>query len=167
MRWASSSRYVGWGACPRERIAVDSAFRDYDLHRDRQTMRRTAIAAAWVIGATVPLLAAVVFVFGCCVLPFHGIIHKALPLCHLAIDVMRGPHDHHDGQTPLPAREKQEPVKRIATEAPRTFHLAVASAAPQRVTASDATTYRSFIALGAIRCDQDVGLHLLVATLLI
>ncbi len=131
-------------------------------------MRRTAIAAAWVIGSTVPLLAAVVFVFGCCVLPFHGIIHKALPLCHLAVGVMRGEHhDHHDGQTPVPAREKQEPVKRIATEAPRTFHLAVASAAQQRVTACNATTYRSFIALGAIRCDQDVGLHLLVATLLI
>jgi len=131
-------------------------------------MRRTAIAAAWVIGSTVPLLAAVVFVFGCCVLPFHGIIHKALPLCHLAVGVMRGEHhDHHDGQTPVPAREKQEPVKRIATEMPRTFHLAVGSAAQQRVTASNATTYRSFIALGAIRCDQDVGLHLLVATLLI
>jgi hypothetical protein len=131
-------------------------------------MRRTAIAAAWVIGATVPLLAAVVLVFGCCVLPFHGVIHKALPLCHLAVDFMRGDHPgHHDGQTPVPAREKQEPVKRVATEMPRAFRLAVESAARQRVTASDATTYRSFIALGAIRCDQDVGLHLLVDTLLI
>jgi hypothetical protein len=39
-------------------------------------MRRTAIAAAWIAGTTVPLLAAVVFVFGCCVLPFHGYIHR-------------------------------------------------------------------------------------------
>ena len=53
-------------------------------------MRRTAIAAAWVFGATVPLVAAVVFVFGCCVLPFHGYIHKALPLCHFAIDFISG-----------------------------------------------------------------------------
>jgi hypothetical protein len=131
-------------------------------------MRRTAIAAAWVIGATIPLLAAVVFVFGCCVLPFHGVIHKALPLCDLAVDFIRGEHhDHHGEQTPAPAREKQEPVKRIATEVPRSFQLAVTSAAVRDVTASDATTYRSFIAFGAIRCDRDVGLHLLVATLLI
>lgn len=131
-------------------------------------MRRTAIAAAWVIGATIPLLAAVVFVFGCCVLPFHGVIHKALPLCDLAFDFIRG--EHHDQgakQTPAPAREKQEPVKRIATEVPRSFQLAVTPGAERHFTASDATTYRSFIALGATRCDRDVGLHVLVRTLLI
>ena len=132
-------------------------------------MRRTAIAAAWVIGATVPLLAAVVFIFGCCVLPFHGYIHKALPLCHMAIDFIGGEHaDHHDAaQQPMPAREKQEPLKRIATEMPRSFQLAVSAAAEPHVTASNAMTYHSFIALGAIRCDRDVGLHLLIATLLI
>jgi hypothetical protein len=134
----------------------------------QRTMRRTAIAAAWVIGATIPLLMSFVFVFGCCVLPFHGVIHKVLPLCGLAVNLMRGEH-HHQGtrQTPAPARQKQEPVKRIATEVPRWFRLAVTRASEQHVTASDATTYRSFIALGAIRCDRDVGLHLLVATLLI
>lgn len=131
-------------------------------------MRRTAIAAACVIGATIPLLTAVVFVFGCCVLPFHNAIHKALPLCNLAVAFIRGDHHgQHDQQTPAPAREKQEPVKRIATEVPRSVHLAGAPAAEQRVTASNAATYRSFIAFGAIRCDRDVGLHLLVATLLI
>ena len=131
-------------------------------------MRRTAIAAAWVIGATIPLLVAVVFVFGCCVLPFHGVIHKALPLCDVAFDFIRGEQHAQGGrQTPAPAREKQEPVKRIATEVPRPFQFAATAAAEQHVTASDATTYRSFIALGAIRCDRDVGLHLLIATFLI
>src|SRR3954462_14189935 len=131
-------------------------------------MRRTAIAAACVMGATIPLLMAVVFVFGCCVLPFHNVIHKALPLCDLAVGFMRGEHHgERDQQTPAPVREKQAPVKRIATEAPRSFQLAIAQAAEQHVTAADATTYRSFIALGAIRCDRDVGLHLLIATLLI
>ena len=130
-------------------------------------MRRTAIAAACVIGATIPLLMAFVFVFGCCVLPFHNVIHKVLPLCDLAAGLMRGEHHDQDQQTPAPVREKQEPVKRIATEVPRPFQLAVMAAAEQRVTASDATTYRSFIALGAIRCDRDVGLHLLIATFLI
>ncbi|MDP9361989.1 MAG: hypothetical protein M3P29_11110 [Acidobacteriota bacterium] len=131
-------------------------------------MRRTAIAAAWIVGATVPLLAAVVFVFGCCVLPFHHVIHKAMPLCGLAADFIRGEHhDHHDKQQPLPAREKQEPVKRIATGLPRSFQPGAMSSMRRAITAVDATAYRSFISLGAIRCDQDVGLHLLAGTLLI
>ncbi len=129
-------------------------------------MRRTLIAATCVAGATVPLLVAVVFLFGCCVLPFHGVIHKAMPLCDLAIDLIRG--GHHDHQpTPVPASQKQEPVRRIVAEAPSPFHLAVSTASERRITASDAATYRSFIALGAVRCDRDVGLHLVFATFLI
>jgi hypothetical protein len=132
-------------------------------------MKRTAIAAAWVLGTTVPLVAAVVLVFGCCVLPFHGTLHKAMPLCHLAIDFISGEHaDHHDGaQQPLPARAKQEPVKRIATEVPRSFQLAGLTSALRAAAPTDTNAYRSFITLGALRCDQDVGLHLLVGTLLI
>ena len=128
--------------------------------------RRTAIATAWIFGATIPLLAAVVFVFGCCVLPFHGLIHKALPLCSLAADVMRGEHHDHQ-QSTVPARAKQEPVKRMASDLPRVFHLAAASHVRPTPSPSDTTAYRSFIALGAIRCDQDVGLYLLGATFLI
>ena len=132
-------------------------------------MRRTAIAAAWIAGTTVPLVAALVFVFGCCVLPFHGYIHKAMPLCHLAMHFISGEYaDHHEGaQQPLPARAKQEPVKRIATEVPRSFQLAALSAAHHTATPADTIAYRSFISLGALRCDQDVGLHLLVGALLI
>ncbi len=133
-------------------------------------MRRTAIAAAWIVGAIVPLLVAVVFLFGCCVLPFHAYIHKAMPLCAMAVGVLSGEHadHHHDGaQQPLPAREKQEPVKRVATDLPRTFHLSGASSVRHTQATAVATAYRSFISLGALRCDQDVGLHLLVAILLI
>ncbi|MCU1245217.1 MAG: hypothetical protein JWN02_1127 [Acidobacteria bacterium] len=132
-------------------------------------MKRTAIAAAWIAGATVPLAAALLFVFGCCVLPFHAYIHKALPLCHLAMEVMRGEQaGQHDGaQQPLPARAKQEPVKRIATEAPKSFQLAALAAMRRLATPIDPSAYRSFISLGALRCDQDVGLHLLAGALLI
>lgn len=132
-------------------------------------MRRTAIAAAWIAGTIVPIVGALVFVFGCCVLPFHAYIHKAMPLCHLAMEVVAGEHgDHHDGaQQPLPARQKQEPVKRIATEVPRSFQLAALSSAHHTATPTDTSTYRSFISLGALRCDQDVGLYLLAGTLLI
>ncbi len=141
--------------------------KDRELH-DRSRMKRTAIAAAWVAGATVPLLAAVVFLFGCCVLPFHAYIHKAMPLCRLAVGLINGEHaDHHGAQQPLPARTKQEPVKRIATDLPRSFQLAAVASMARAVTRIDTAAYRSFISLGALRCDQDVGLHLLVATLLI
>jgi hypothetical protein len=139
------------------------------LQRERLTMRRTAIAAAWVFGATVPLLAAVVFMFGCCALPFHAYVHKAIPLCHLAMAFISGETaDHHDGtQQQMPARQKQEPVKRIVTDVARTFHLSALSSERRTPAVFDAITYRSFITLGALRCDQDVGLYLLVSTLLI
>jgi hypothetical protein len=132
-------------------------------------MRRTAIAAAWIAGTTVPLAAALVFVFGCCALPFHAYIHKAMPLCHLAIDVITGRHgEQHDAaRQPLPARERQEPVKRVATNVPRSFAPAALASVHRAATAIDTSAYRSFISLGALRCDQDVGLHLLGGTLLI
>lgn len=133
-------------------------------------MRRTVIAAAWIVGATVPLLAAVVFVFGCCVLPFHSYLHKAMPVCEMALDLMRGEpagHHHDASQQPVPVRERQEPAKQIASALPRSFHLTALSSVRSRPAAVDASGYRSFIALGALRCDQDIGLHLLVGAILI
>ena len=131
--------------------------------------RRRLIAALWIAGSTVPLLLATVFVFGCCVLPFHQIAHKLMPICEMAATIMRGHHgghEHDHDATPPPAREKQEPVKRMITEVPSVFRLAVVAA--ESAFAPNATTgYRSFISLGATRCDQDVGLHVLVETFLI
>jgi len=124
-------------------------------------VRRTAIAIAWIAGTTVPLAASAVLLFGCCVLPFHRVVHRVVPLCGLARHVL-----HHETKQPLPARSKQEPVKRMATEVPRAFHLTTASAPARRVAAAGVAACRSFIALGAVRCDRDVGLYLLVATLL-
>jgi hypothetical protein len=144
---------------------------DHDLHPAKSSMRRRVIAAVWITGSTVPLLLATVFVFGCCVLPFHEIAHKLMPVCDMAASMMRGDSagsDHHQHEaTPPPAREKQEPVKRMATEVPLVFRLAALPAAERLGAQNAATGYRSFIALGAIRCDQDVGLHVLVETFLI
>ncbi len=126
-------------------------------------MRRTLIAAAWLFGTSVPVLAAVVFYFGCCVLPFHAYLHKVLPLCQISLAVMSGEHQ----PQPMPAREKQEPAKRMATTVPRTLPLAALASLRRIPTPIDASAYRSFIALGALRCDQDVGLHLLTRSLLI
>ena len=117
------------------------------------------IAAAWIGGVTLPALAATVFLVGCCMLPFHGLIHKVMPLCETAAHMMRGEHgeDHHDAQ-PVPVPEKQEPVKRVVK-----LLLPVQNSAAMTVdvrSPSPATTpaaYRSFITLGAARCDDDIG----------
>jgi len=133
-------------------------------------MTRRTVAAIWITGTTVPLLLAAVFLFGCCVLPFHHIAHKLMPICEMAASVMRGDHDGHEHQhdaTPPPAREKQEPVKRIATEVPEVFRLASLTGTAPAGTPDAATGYRSFITLGAVRCDRDVGLHVLVESFLI
>ena len=133
--------------------------------------RRRLIAAAWITGATVPFLLATVFLVGCCVLPFHAVMHKLMPICEMAASIMRGDHaadgHDHDAVPPPPGREKQEPVKRVATEVPALCRLAVVSEAERSVAPSATTAYRSFISLGAVRCDRDVGLHVLVETFLI
>jgi hypothetical protein len=125
-------------------------------------MKRTAVAAAWLIGASVPLLASAVLLFGCCVLPFHNVIHKALPFCPMAIGIL---HPHHEPPSP-PAQKMHEPVKRIATALPAVLRIAVRPHA-WRLTAGNAVACRSFISLGAARCDDDVGVYLLAVTFLI
>jgi hypothetical protein len=128
-------------------------------------MRRNAIAAVWILGATAPLLLAAAFLIGCCALPFHGLMHKLMPLCEMAASVVRGDHAGHDHEATPPARQKDEPAKRIITSLPARG-LAVdriTAVASSSFAASSATGFRSFIKLGALRCDQDVGLHVFVA----
>lgn len=137
------------------------------MHYAFRTMRRRVIAAAWIAGATVPLLLATLFLVGCCVLPFHQVAHKLMPICDMAANLMRGDaHAGHHQATP-PATEKQEPVKRIVTTTTNVFRLAASTVTSATLTPTAATSYRSFISLGATRCDRDVGLHALVETFLI
>ena len=136
------------------------------MQRALPQMRRRFIAAAWIAGATIPLLATV-FLVGCCVLPFHHVVHRLMPVCAMAMNVVNGNHADHSAQTPAPAREKQEPVKRIATVMQSPFRLAASDGARPSLAPSASNGYRSFISLGAVRCDQDIGLHVLVDTFLI
>jgi hypothetical protein len=128
-------------------------------------MNRRLIAALWIAGATIPLLAATLFVVGCCALPFHGVMHKVMPVCRMAIDAFRLDLSTPDGadQPATPAREKQEPVK-IALQAAPSMRLSTTAATPVLTPLGSPAAYRSFITLGAVRCDRDVGLHLLVDT---
>ena len=130
-------------------------------------MKRTLLATAWIAGSTIPLLVATVFVFGCCVLPFHGVIHRLMPLCQTAAEVMSGHHHDDAAPVPMPARERQEPVKRVCTVVPAVFTPGRSADELRGATPTAADSHRSFISLGAMRCDQDVGLHVLVQTFLI
>lgn len=127
------------------------------------TMNRRLIAALWIAGATIPLLAATLFVIGCCALPFHGVMHKVMPVCRMAIDAFRIDVSKADGaeHPAAPAREKQEPVK-IALQRVPSVRLLTTAVAPAATALASPAAYRSFITLGAIRCDRDIGLHLLV-----
>ncbi|HWW61136.1 MAG TPA: hypothetical protein VN181_07205 [Thermoanaerobaculia bacterium] len=122
-------------------------------------MKRAAIAAGIVTGATVPLLVMTVWLFGCCVLPFHHVMHRLMPVCAMAADLLRGG----DAQPATPAPAKREPVKRVVSETARAFRVASIDASDEVVTPR-AAAHRTFIAHGALRCDRDVGLHVLVAT---
>jgi hypothetical protein len=132
-------------------------------------MSRRFVAAAWITGTTIPLLAAAAFFFACCVLPFHGKIHDLMPGCELAAHLMyNGPEvDEQKAQPPSTAPEKQEPIKRLATDLSSGVRIPVLSYEQRPFFATASGAYRSLITLGALRCDQDVGLHVLVKTFLI
>jgi len=125
-------------------------------------MRRRLLAVVWIVVATIPMLVASVFLFGCCVLPFHRALHDVMPLCHLAAQ-----SEQAETGDSTPAREKEQPVRRIASETPSSFRLGNVSGRETRIAPAAATAYRSYISLGAVRCDRDVGLHLMDSTLLI
>ena len=128
-------------------------------------MKRTIIAAAWLAGTTIPLALSAIFVFGCCVLPFHKALHHALPLCHIAEHMLHA--DHHDGEDdhhPVPT-----PTQKQQVSGPSLFTILAAKRSADR---SDSfalsqpryspVSHRTYISLGALRCDQDVGLQRLL-----
>ena len=122
-------------------------------------MNRVVIAAAWLVGTTIPLLVAAVFLFGCCVLPFHHVLHKVVPLCKVAAGILHSHHPDRDHPAAT-APEKQQPVKRLVSQTTSVYRLNVRVAAVASAVLSSPARYRSLIALGAVRCDRDVGLHL-------
>ena len=130
-------------------------------------MKRTIIAAATVAGATVPALFGTVFIFGCCVLPFHQVMHKLMPVCQLAAQLMSGDQQPASGDpVEAPSREKQPNAKELLPAASGHVVLNLSSKHVAR-TPSLINGYRSFIAQGALRCDDDIGLHLLGKAFLI
>ncbi len=118
--------------------------------------------AVLLLGSSLVTAAMSVFLFGCCVLPFHRYVHRIMPLCG---GIVRGlGHGRgHDGATPAtPARRAAAVAKAITARAPQ---VTASASAGLVAPAAAIITPRSFMTLGALRCDDDVGLHLLLTTL--
>jgi hypothetical protein len=127
---------------------------------------RKVIAAAWIIGSVAGALTLVVFLFGCCVLPFHRVLHRVFPCVHAA-GILSGAHGDH---TPAaPGRSKAAPA--IAKVLPAKVSAQNSQVASQRLLLSPAAhndrALRNLRSLGAMRVDDDIGLHTLLATFLI
>ena len=134
-------------------------------HAGIDFMKRTAIATSIVLGTTVPVLAATVFIFGCCVLPFHKLIHSVAPLCTMAAGMMAGPHDADHKNEPVPASEKQTQTVKSPTELTARFSPVTQDVSQRSLLpAAERQRFRDLISLGALRCDQDVGSEVLLQT---
>jgi hypothetical protein len=122
---------------------------------------RKLIALGWIIGSTASAAALALFLFGCCVLPFHDVVHRAFPICgHVAGILSHANHNH-------PARATTPSLKR----APVPVTIAVVSRVfvVRTVTLPllAARSLRNIRSLGALRVDDDIGLHALFVTFLI
>jgi hypothetical protein len=130
-------------------------------------MTRRVVAALWVAASTLPLILGATFLFGCCVLPFHRFLHHLMPVCERVQSAMRSDAASAHRHETTPAQEKEEPARRIAGTVPHGIVIAMRSAAPSPGTAVAASRQRSLMRHGAVRCDQDVGLHIFIRTFLI
>lgn len=118
--------------------------------------------AVLLLGSSLVTAAMSVFLFGCCVLPFHRYVHRIMPLCGGIVRGL-GHRSGHDGATPAtPARRAPAVAKAITARAPQ---VTASASAGLVAPAAAIITPRSFMTLGALRCDDDVGLHLLLTTL--
>lgn len=107
-------------------------------------MNRRFVAAAWIAGTTLSLLAAAVFCFACCVLPFHATIHNLMPGCEIPAHLTNhGPEaDDQKAQPPSTEPQKQEPIKRLATVLSSGARIPVLSAEQRPFFAKASGAYR-------------------------
>lgn len=118
---------------------------------------------AWLGGGG---LAAFLLV-GCCVLPFHGLVHRLVPLCEMAAAVVTGDeagHGHGHDHPAAPA-ERQDGsgsgARHQASWQPAARPgLTVLLAATAERPLDSPARYRTLVSLGAVRLDEDVGARL-------
>ena len=121
---------------------------------------RRSIAVAWLLGGGL----AAFFLVGCCILPFHAVMHRLLPFCQIAAALVAGEetgHGHEHPSEPASGQKRDTPAPREASCQPvgRPALPAVVVVSADCPPASPAR-FRSQVSLGAVRCDEDVGARL-------
>jgi hypothetical protein len=125
------------------------------------TLKRIWIAGLLCAAATIPVAAMSAFLFGCCALPFHHVLHRYLPICGAIVRHMT-PDSHHDSMPGKIAPKKQALVSILAARADGVVVLHT-----RRLAATRIACLRDQISHGALRCDDDVGLLLLLSVMLV
>jgi hypothetical protein len=123
-------------------------------------VKRIWIAGLICASAIIPIAAMSAFLFGCCALPFHRVVHRYLPICGSIVRFMT-PDSHHESVPGKVVTKKHSPISIVAT---RTDEVPITQA---RQLSSTASHLRDQLAHGALRCDNDVGLLLLLSMMLI
>ena len=124
-------------------------------------MKRIWIAGLLCAGAVIPVAIMSTFLLGCCVLPFHRVLHRYFPICGGIVKWI-APGGHHDA---TPARTVTKKHLTASTVPSRTENISFAANSALR--AAGASRLRNQIAHGALRCDDDVGLLILLSVMLI
>jgi hypothetical protein len=119
------------------------------------------VLAVWITGSVLPLALSMLFTFGCCVLPFHQLLHRYVPACHITRILLEPSRDQGRKQL-LPRSSNADAV--AATPAPQ---AAIAALFERRSRPSPPRRARDLMSLGAIRCESDVGSQKLLSVWLI
>lgn len=131
---------------------------------------RKLVAVAYLACSTFGVLVLAVILLGCCVLPFHDRLER-IPLCRTIGAVLSG--DHHGRQqaaepTPPPPSRRLRDAAAAANFSPALIAgSADRCSASASVAAHQDPGARNVVTLGALRVDDDVGLHSLFSTFLI
>ena len=124
-------------------------------------VKRIWIAGLICASAIIPIVVMSAFLFGCCALPFHRVVHRYLPICGSIVRFMT-PDSHHDSVPGKVVTKKRSPISIVAT---RTGGVTIR---PMRqLSSATANRFRDQLSHGALRCDNDVGLLLLLSMMLI
>lgn len=133
-------------------------------------MSRRTLALTALVASALPLLAALL-IFGCCVLPFHKVVHAVVPLCHGAAELVAGtasgePVDGAPASTPE-AKRPLEMFKAIVRGHSTAGAMAVLADLVAQSTALHRLAPRNAMSLGALRVDDDVGAQSLLSSFVI
>jgi hypothetical protein len=125
------------------------------------TLKRIWIAGLLCASAIIPIVAMSAFLFGCCALPFHRVVHRYLPICGSIVRFMT-PDSHHESTPRKVVTKKHSPISIVATKTG-----AVTIRPTRQVSSATANRLRDQLSHGALRCDNDVGLLLLLSVMVI